>query len=154
MFLYLLFLFLLLTATKKKEGKQKKKKLVVSLTKKNPTPLPSLKFLVVFLFRSFLLFVLDPWHFGSGAKTSTSRALVLKQQKRKKEAHTPEETKMERAVVRMYFEDGSFKTFLLVPTTTAKELCEQVRTKLRTNCAYYLFATAPGQGKAFHYKQY
>ena len=54
---------------------------------------------------------------------------------------------MERAVVRMYFEDGSFKTFLLVPTTTAKELCEQVRTKLRTNCAYYLFATAPGQGK-------
>lgn len=54
---------------------------------------------------------------------------------------------MERAVVRMYFEDGSFKTFLLVPTTTAKELADQVRTKLRTNCAYFLYATTPGGRK-------
>eukprot|EP01087_Luapelamoeba_hula_P005947 TRINITY_DN1603_c0_g1_i1.p1 TRINITY_DN1603_c0_g1~~TRINITY_DN1603_c0_g1_i1.p1 ORF type:complete len:446 (+),score=95.68 TRINITY_DN1603_c0_g1_i1:66-1403(+) len=56
---------------------------------------------------------------------------------------------MDRAVVRMYFDDNSFKTFLLVPSTTAAELCDQVRTKLKTNCAYYLYAYPPQQPVKF-----
>ena len=51
---------------------------------------------------------------------------------------------MERAIVRMHFDDDTFKTFLLVPTTTAGDLVAQVQQKLKTDSPYYLYYSAPG----------
>jgi hypothetical protein len=51
---------------------------------------------------------------------------------------------MERAIVRMHFDDDTFKTFLLVPTTTAGDLVAQVQQKLKTDSPYYLHYSAPG----------
>jgi hypothetical protein len=51
---------------------------------------------------------------------------------------------MERAIVRMHFDDDTFKTFLLVPTTTAGDLVAQVQQKLKTDAPYYLHYSAPG----------
>lgn len=51
---------------------------------------------------------------------------------------------MERAIVRMYFENDTFKTFLLVPATTAGDLVAQVQQKLNTQTPYYLYCSAPG----------
>jgi len=52
---------------------------------------------------------------------------------------------MERAIIRMYFDDGAFKTFLIVPATTAADLVKQVHQKLNTNANYYLCFSLPGQ---------
>jgi len=52
-------------------------------------------------------------------------------------------SKMQKAIVRMYFEDETFKTFLLLPSTTATDLCGQVRQKLSNDKNYFLFQSAP-----------
>ncbi|ELR12423.1 LIM domain containing protein [Acanthamoeba castellanii str. Neff] len=56
---------------------------------------------------------------------------------------------MERAIVRMHFDDDTFKTFLLVPTTTAGDLVAQVQQKLKTDSPYYLHYSAPGVAERY-----
>lgn len=49
----------------------------------------------------------------------------------------------------MYFEDDTFKTFLLLPSTTATDLCQQVRQKLSNDKNYFLYASAPGVPESY-----
>jgi len=57
---------------------------------------------------------------------------------------------MDKAVVRMYFDDNSFKSFLILPKTTAADLVKQVQQKNNDNKPYYLYYTiGPGPEKCF-----
>eukprot|EP01089_Gocevia_fonbrunei_P000364 TRINITY_DN1037_c0_g1_i1.p1 TRINITY_DN1037_c0_g1~~TRINITY_DN1037_c0_g1_i1.p1 ORF type:complete len:346 (-),score=65.37 TRINITY_DN1037_c0_g1_i1:105-1142(-) len=57
---------------------------------------------------------------------------------------------MDKAVVRMYFEDQTFKSFLILPKTTATDLVTQVQTKLRTpGKNYWLVWSDTGEAEKY-----